>query len=116
MPEDVTFEMVETVHRFQSELVQQPGSCGTQRGQRVDLAAGLVESMGKQDPGMLPPRVCGGESLQLRDEGLAASEVEHCSGAQFDGLTVEFCQAGAFWCQPARGVEVCVRLALPPRE
>lgn len=30
VPEDVTFEVVETVHRFQSEPVQQAGSCGTQ--------------------------------------------------------------------------------------
>ncbi|MGW2857865.1 hypothetical protein ACWDAZ_40780, partial [Streptomyces sp. NPDC001215] len=33
---------------------------------------------------MLPPRVCGGERLQLRDEGPAASEVEHRSGASTD--------------------------------
>src|SRR4051812_14850542 len=72
--------------------------------------------MGKKEPGMLPPRVCGCECLKLRDEGRATSEAEHRPGAQLNGLTVKFCQVGAFLRQPGRGVEVCVRLARPPRE
>ncbi len=79
--EDVRFQTLEFGTGVESELLDEHRSGAAESGQRVGLAARMVEGAGKQSPGRLAPRMLGDVGAQFGDEIGSRPGVEVDAGA-----------------------------------